>query len=106
METKVTCNGKPLHLHLKYCNHSPTGYDWGYNGSGPAQLAFEILYKYFLEFRYAKFAWHEKECAAEATRLHQLFKNEVISRLPRNVGGVYVIDAYQIQVFLEEHKNA
>jgi hypothetical protein len=27
--------------------HSPTGFSWGYHGSGPAQLAFAILDKYF-----------------------------------------------------------
>jgi hypothetical protein len=24
-------------------NHSPTGFEWGYNGSGPAQLSLAIL---------------------------------------------------------------
>lgn len=27
----------------RYVNHSPTGFDWGYTGSGPAQLAFALL---------------------------------------------------------------
>ena len=27
-------------------NHSPDGFEWGYGGSGPAQLAFAILYRY------------------------------------------------------------
>jgi hypothetical protein len=31
----------PLHLELR-C-HSPTGFAWGYGGSGPAQLALAIL---------------------------------------------------------------
>lgn len=30
----------------KICNHSPTGFNWGYGGSGPAQLALAILMKY------------------------------------------------------------
>lgn len=25
------------------CNHSPTGFEWGYCGSGPAQLALALL---------------------------------------------------------------
>lgn len=33
----------PLPLHLHEVNHSPTGFEWGYLGSGPAQLAYEIL---------------------------------------------------------------
>ncbi len=28
---------------LKLRNHSPTGFEWGYCGSGPAQLALAIL---------------------------------------------------------------
>jgi hypothetical protein len=31
---------EPLPMHLDLINHSPTGFAWGYNGSGPAQLAF------------------------------------------------------------------
>lgn len=32
-----------LPLRLDVANHSPTGFSWGYNGSGPAQLALAIL---------------------------------------------------------------
>jgi len=31
----------------KIRNHSPDGFAWGYNGSGPAQLALAILMKLF-----------------------------------------------------------
>jgi len=34
---------KPLPLRLDLANHSPTGFAWGYGGSGPAQLALAIL---------------------------------------------------------------
>ncbi len=27
----------------KVCNHSPDGFNWGYGGSGPAQLALALL---------------------------------------------------------------
>lgn len=33
----------PLEPSLKLRNHSPTGFAWGYGGSGPAQLALAIL---------------------------------------------------------------
>lgn len=41
----VTIGGKPLDWRssLAVRNHSPTGPEWGYNGSGPAQLALAIL---------------------------------------------------------------
>lgn len=29
----------------KIRNHSPDGFAWGYNGSGPSQLALAIMYK-------------------------------------------------------------
>ena len=49
-------------------NHSPTGFAWGYGGSGPAQLALAILLR--LTDREA------------AERLYQAFKWECISPLP------------------------
>lgn len=33
----------PLNPRLDLRNHSPTGFAWGYNGSGPAQLALALL---------------------------------------------------------------
>ena len=48
-------------------NHSPTGFSWGYNGSGPAQLALAIL----------------ADCYDDeaAMRWHQDFKEAFIARL-------------------------
>jgi len=34
---------KPLNPRRALRNHSPTGFEWGYGGSGPAQLALAIL---------------------------------------------------------------
>ena len=39
----VTVNGKPLNPRHDLQNHSPNGFEWGYGGSGPAQLALAIL---------------------------------------------------------------
>jgi Family of unknown function (DUF6166) len=41
-EHVVTVDGQELPLRLELANHSPTGFAWGYNGSGPAQLALAI----------------------------------------------------------------
>jgi hypothetical protein len=54
---------------LRLFNHSPTGFEWGYAGSGPAQLALAILADLLGD-------------AAEALRLHQEFKFLVVARLP------------------------
>lgn len=35
-----------LQVSLKIRNHSPTGFNWGYGGSGPHQLAIGILYDF------------------------------------------------------------
>jgi Family of unknown function (DUF6166) len=39
----VTVNGRPLNPRLDLYNHSPDGFEWGYGGSGPAQLALAII---------------------------------------------------------------
>lgn len=38
---------RALDPRLDLANHSPTGFGWGYNGSGPAQTALAILADYF-----------------------------------------------------------
>ena len=57
----VTCDGKPLNPRNDLRNHSPTGFEFGYGGSGPAQLALAILAREFddafaLE-HYQEFKW-------------------------------------------------
>ena len=58
----VTVNGRPLNPRFDLWNHSPTGFEWGYGGSGPAQLALAILADHFgndqqaLVF-YQRFKW-------------------------------------------------
>lgn len=39
----VTVDGQPLKHRVR---HSPTGYEWGYLGSGPADLALSILWDF------------------------------------------------------------
>jgi hypothetical protein len=38
----VTVNGEPLNPRRDLRCHSPTGFEWGYGGSGPAQLALAL----------------------------------------------------------------
>lgn len=42
---EVLLDGKPLDpaRSLKVRDHSPDGFNWGYGGSGPAQLALAIM---------------------------------------------------------------
>ena len=70
-ETSVTVNGRELNPRLDLRNHSPTGFEWGYAGSGPAQLALAIMADHLAD----DFA---------ALRLYQDFKFSVIARLPHD----------------------
>lgn len=45
-----------------HVNHSPTGFEYGYGGSGPAKLAFALLFDYtedeqFARRHYMTFKW-------------------------------------------------
>lgn len=45
----VHVDGVALRPRSHICNHSPTGFSWGYCGSGPAQLALAIMCEEFGE---------------------------------------------------------
>ena len=66
----VTVNGRPLNPRLDLWNHSPTGFEWAYAGSGPAQLALAILADHFGNDE-------------QALNFYQRFKWAVIAELPR-----------------------
>jgi hypothetical protein len=66
--TDDTGKSRKLPLRLDLANHSPTGFAWGYGGSGPAQLSLAIL----------------ADCLGDderARRLHQRFKFAAIGGL-------------------------
>lgn len=70
--TSVKCViGKKKHnldSRLDLYNHSPSGLEWGYNGSGPSQLALALLADYLGDDNRAK-------------KLYQEFKRLVIANL-------------------------
>ncbi len=61
-------------------NHSPDGFNWGYGGSGPAQLSLALLLLFVSE--------------ENAIQLHQNFKWKYIATLPE---GDFKIDSEQIE---------
>lgn len=67
----VTVDGRPLDPMLHIRSHSPTGFSWGYGGSGPSQLALAILVDLF------------GKDSIEAKH-YQAFKWEVVSRMPKD----------------------
>jgi hypothetical protein len=66
----VTVDGLRLNPRFDLWNHSPTGFEWGYGGSGPAQLALAILADHCANDR-------------EAFNFHHRFKWAVIAELPK-----------------------
>jgi len=56
---------------FRYVNHSPTGFEWGYGGSGPAQLAFALLLD-------------QTGNVATAREFYQDFKWRVIAKIQSN----------------------
>ncbi len=66
----VTVDGRPLNPRLDLWNHSPTGFEWGYGGSGPAQLALALLADHLDDDEHA-------------VALHQDFKRMIVVDLLR-----------------------
>jgi uncharacterized protein (DUF2249 family) len=46
-QVSVTVDGEPLPLRIEVVNHSPSGFSWGYPGSGPSQLALSVMCEEF-----------------------------------------------------------
>lgn len=71
-------------------NHSPSGFEWGYGGSGPAQLALALLLDY---------TGSEEVALAHYTE----FKNRVVSQLScTEPDGCWRLTGREIDVALRE----
>lgn len=86
----VTRDGKKINLRLDLCNHSPTGFEWGYGGSGPAQTALAILADYLNNDHLA-------------IGLHQRFKWDFIARAPHKG---FSVNGLQIKSWLWDHRRS
>lgn len=85
----VTVDGRPLNPRLDLYNHSPTGFEWGYCGSGPAQLALAILADHFSNDE-------------QALNVYQRFKWVVIAELPKRRWTMSGVEIEQVlQTLLE-----
>lgn len=72
----------------KVWNHSPDGFQWGYGGSGPAQLALAILLDVTGDEQLS-------------VRLHQDFKRDKIAQLDDR----FVLTEDEIRDWLAERRN-
>lgn len=57
-------------------HHSPDGFEWGYGGSGPADLALSILSFVIGSEKETVGIFERKRCGALAWELHQAFKRD------------------------------
>lgn len=76
---------RELSLRLDLWNHSPTGFEWGYGGSGPAQTALAILADALDDER--------------AVKLHQKFKFDHVARF----GTRWAITSEEVIAWAESH---
>lgn len=90
---RVWLNGKRLYpgRSQRVWNHSPDGFNWGYEGSGPAQAALAVLLEFLRQ--------------EEAVDLHQAFKRDVIAALPQADFSVSINLAEWIKGQREEMKQ-
>ncbi len=95
---------------LKHCVvHSPTGFETGYSGSGPADLALSILADHLgvTPDRIGKiwkgaWSWDDSKdpLAAKALRLHQEFKAHFIASRRLERGNSYEIQSAHIAAWV------
>lgn len=78
---------RALDERLDEVNHSPDGFQWGYRGSGPAQLAFAILDELY-----------DTETAYEH---YQHFKDDFVASL--DGGTDFRLDAGEVEQWMETH---
>jgi hypothetical protein len=92
-ECIVTVNGQilPLRPSLKVRSHSPSGFSWGYGGSGPAQLALAILLDYF------------EGDAERAQRHYQTFKFAFVGGWPQ--GESWKLTSAQIEAYIQRKEK-
>lgn len=78
--------------------HSPTGFETGYGGSGPADLALSILAHHFGET-------DEVAKSGKAWALHQDFKRDVIAMEDPSAGESYELTSELIEQWLESRSG-
>jgi hypothetical protein len=71
-------------------NHSPDGFNWGYGGSGAAQLSLAITLELFGDKH-------------RALKIYQKFKDDVIAKLPLNKDFILDTRDTLFTSFIEEN---
>lgn len=79
-KARIYFKEKALPLFIDEVDHSPTGFSWGYGGSGPSQSAYAILRTALAEY----FDGNETKAVFYAKRLYQRFKWDFIAKIDMN----------------------
>lgn len=97
----ITYEDKPAKILKNHGYHSPDGFQMGYAGSGPADLAYSILADYMIEMAMPTGVISLTEMKQKVEMLHQQFKNDFI------VGAkeVLEIDSELIGQWIEKQKE-
>jgi hypothetical protein len=84
----VERNGSKAHL-VHQVLHSPTGFSWGYGGSGPSDTARSILWDHLGR--------------EPGPSLYQAFKYDVVAKFP--FGGEWTLSGDEVEAWLDEHED-
>jgi hypothetical protein len=71
----------------RYARHSPTGFEWGYGGSGPAELARYLTYGVARYLGISPDRWDLFD--------YQVVKWEFVARIPHHGGGYHASEIYE-----------
>jgi len=77
---------------LDLMRHHPVGFDWAHAGSGPAQLALALLA-------------HASGSDEFALGHYQVFKHEIVARLPRNGWEITSQQVLQMLCFVSQEEH-
>ena len=87
----------------QHVHYAPTGFDWGFGGSGPADLALNVLARFLpLAPDATGVALRDGSSVSEAAwALHEEFKYDLIATLPRSGGHII---AKTISAWINAHR--
>lgn len=79
---------KHFNIYQVFKHHSPTGFGWGFGGSGPADFALNILALFIQGEKREVGLWDGQKVSRLVWDLHQPFKWKFVSRLPKEGGTI------------------
>jgi hypothetical protein len=97
-------DGVHFNIHQVFRHHSPSGMEWGYSGSGPADFALNIMELFMREYPDMPCVeiWDKQLVTITGWDSHQSFKNEFIAPIPEE--GT-TIEGAVIRRWIKEQKR-